>query len=86
MIRILLSEALGRRRWTQVDLVRATGIRPATINELYHELAERVSLEQLDLICEALDCRLDEILVQEPNKEPKVKRTRTGRKIDVSNK
>ena len=41
MIRILLSARLGELRWTQADLARATGIRPATINELYHELAER---------------------------------------------
>ncbi|WP_431603341.1 hypothetical protein [Anaerotruncus colihominis] len=27
-------------------------MRPNTIGELYHEFAERVSLEHLDLICE----------------------------------
>lgn len=45
MIRILLSTRLGERRWTQADLARATGIRPSTINDLYHEIAERVNLE-----------------------------------------
>ena len=54
MIRILLSRKLGEIRWTQAELARVTGIRPTTINELYHELAERVNLEHLDLICEAL--------------------------------
>ena len=43
MIKILLSKKLGELRLTQADLARATGIRPNTINELYHELAERVS-------------------------------------------
>lgn len=67
---------------TQADLARATGIRPNTINELYHELTERVNLEQLDLICEALDCELDELIVRVPNKEPAVVHTRQGtRKI-----
>ena len=56
MIRILLSTRLGERRWSQADLARATGIRPSTINDLYHEIAERVNLEHLDLICEALGC------------------------------
>lgn len=56
-------------RLTQADLARATGIRPNTINELYHELADRVNLEHLDLICEALDCELDELIVRVPNKE-----------------
>lgn len=47
MIRILLSTRLGERRWTQADLARATGIRPSTINDYYHEFAERVNLEHL---------------------------------------
>ncbi len=65
MIRILLSTRLGERRWTQSDLARKTGIRAATINELYHEMVERVNLEHLDLICEALDCDVSDILVRE---------------------
>ena len=69
MIRILLSRKLGELRWTQADLARKTGIRPSTINELYHEMAERVNLEHLDLICEALDCDLSEILVRVPSGE-----------------
>lgn len=73
MIRILLSRKLGELRWTQADLARATGIRPNTINELYHELTERISLEHLDLICEALDCDLSEILLYVPNTIPAVK-------------
>ena len=77
MIRILLSTRLGEQRWTQADLARATGIRPNTIGELYHECAERVSLEHLDLICEALDCEPSDLIVREPNNEVKVKR-RTG--------
>ncbi len=73
MIRILLSTRLGERRWTQADLARKTGIRPSTINELYHELAERVNLEHLDLICEALDCELSDLVVRVPSKEPAVR-------------
>ncbi len=80
MIRILLSRKLGELRWTQAELARATGIRPSTINDLYHEIAERVNLEHLDLICEALGCELDEILVRQPNSEPQVK-ARTGTSI-----
>ena len=78
MIRILLSIKLGEIRRTQADLARATGIRPNTINELYHELVDRVNLEHLDLICEALDCRLDELIVRVPNDKPKVIHTKNG--------
>lgn len=64
MIRVLLSARLGEKRLTQADLARMTGIRPATINELYHEIADRVSLEHLDLICQALDCDLSDLIVR----------------------
>lgn len=74
MIRILLSRKLGELRWTQADLARATGIRPSTINEYFHEFAERVSLDHLDLICEALDCDLSELLIRVENPELRVKR------------
>ena len=77
MIRIKPSALLGEKKMTQADLARITGIRPSTINELYHELAERVKLEHIDLICEALGCELDELIVREPNREPRTK-TRIG--------
>ena len=80
MIRILLSTRLGERRWTQADLARATGIRPSTINDLYHEIAERVNLEHLDLICEALGCDLSDLIVREDNPDVRVK-LRTGAEI-----
>lgn len=67
MIRILLSRKLGELRWTQADLARKTGIRANTINDLYHEMADRINLEHLDLICEALGCDLEEILTRTPN-------------------
>ena len=73
MIRILLSTRLGERRWTQADLARATGIRPNTVGELYHELAERINLEHIDLspsrkngasaLSQALRLRLDYLLL-----------------------
>ena len=84
MIRILLSTKLGELRWTQAELARATGIRPNTINELYHELVERVNLEHLDLICEALHCELDELIVRVPDETPKVLHTKNGSLISSS--
>ena len=78
-VRILLSTKLGELRWTQADLARKTGIRPTTINEMYHEISDRVSLDHVDLICEALDCELSDILVRIPSEVPKLKnRSRVG--------
>jgi putative transcriptional regulator len=70
MMRIRLSRLLGDARMTQIDLARKTGIRPSTINEMYHELCERVNLEHIDLICEVLGCSLTDLLEYIPNTEP----------------
>lgn len=79
MIKITLSRKLGELRMNQAELARITNIRPTTISELYNEIAERVNLEHLDLICEALDCDITEIVVRVPNKEPKITHDRAGR-------
>ena len=76
MIRILLSTRLGERRMPRVCGKKVTVIRSQTINELYHDFAERVSLDDLDLICEALDCDLEDLIVREPNIERRVKEVR----------
>lgn len=68
MIRIYLSRLLGERRMTQADLSRKTGIRAATINEIYNEFSERINLEHLDKICEVLGCELSELIQRVPDK------------------
>ena len=68
MIRIRLSILLGEKRWTQADLARRTGIRANTINDLYHELATRVTLEHLDKIYEVLGCDLCDLIKYVPPK------------------
>lgn len=81
MIRIHLSALLGKKRWTQAKLARVTGIRPSTISELYREMATRVTLDHFDLICEALDCTLEELVTFECNKIPKIERNHEGKPI-----
>ena len=62
MIKNHLSSILGERRWTRAKLARLTGIRSSTIGDLYNEMAERVSFDQLDRICEVLDCKVSDLL------------------------
>lgn len=81
MIRIRLSTKLGELRMTQADLARKTGIRPTTICDYYNEIAERMNLKHLDLICEALDCDISDLLVRE---EPRpIVRLRTGKQSQL---
>ncbi len=77
MIRILLSTRLGERRYSQAELSRKTRIRPSTINEYYWEIADRISLKHLDLICEVLQCDISDLLVRVPDEEYEI-RTKTG--------
>lgn len=64
MIKIMLAERLAERGLTQADLARATGIRAATINDLYHNRARQISIKNLNAICEALLCDLPDLLTQ----------------------
>ena len=51
-----LSRLLGEKR-----------MRAATINELYHDIARGISFEQLDRICEVLDCDISQLFEYIPN-------------------
>ncbi|MGL5438789.1 MAG: helix-turn-helix domain-containing protein [Filifactoraceae bacterium] len=69
MVRIKLSKLLGERRMTQKELSQKTGIRAATINELYHELVDRINLNHVNKICEVLNCDVQDLLEYIPSKK-----------------
>ena len=66
MIRIHLSAILGEKRMTQTDLAEKTGVRVATINDLYHEFAVRVNRDDLEQICLVLDVDLHDLIELAP--------------------
>ena len=72
MLRILLSIRLGEKKWKQADLARVTGIRPNTIHDLFNEFTDRVNLQQLEIICKALDCDLCDLIMEEEKIPPDV--------------
>ena len=75
MIRMKLSTILGDYALTQADLYRMTGIRKNTLGLYYKDFTDSLSLNHLDLICEALECKPCDLLEYEPNKEPRVEFT-----------
>ena len=83
MIRILLSVRLGELRMTQAELSRKSGVRQATINELYNEVTDRISLTEIFYICKALDCTMfdlfymDEKDPSDPKAVPAIPKQRT---------
>ena len=61
MIKINVSELMGRHKMSQKELAELTGIRPATISALYHEEIKRIEIAQINSLCTALKCTPGEL-------------------------
>ncbi len=65
MIKIKISELLGKHKMTQKDLAIKANIRHGTVGAMYHETIQRIDLRHLDNICRILQCNVSDILVYE---------------------
>jgi len=54
-MRIHFARLLGEHKKKITDVARDTGINRGTLTRLYHETAERVDLEVLQLLCDYFD-------------------------------
>ena len=73
MIRIKLSDLLGKHKMNQKTLSRLANIRPATVSKMYYEETKRIEISQINNICKALDCEVSELLEYIPDDEVKKK-------------
>lgn len=71
MIRIKLSEVLGRKKMTRKRLSELTNIRPNTIGDLYNEKVRKIDIDTLDRICTVLECDISDILEYQSDNEVK---------------
>lgn len=60
-IKIKISNLLGEHKMTMKQLSEITGIRPNTISNLYHEEVQRIELKQIEALCKAFGCRIEDI-------------------------
>lgn len=67
MIRIKLSELLGKQKMTQAALAKATNIRPATISKMYYEESKRLDISQLNRICNVFNCEISDLIEYVPD-------------------
>ena len=67
MIKIKLSDLLGKHKMTQKALAELTHIRPATISKMYYEETKRVDIQQLNNICQAFNCEIYDLLEYIPD-------------------
>ena len=63
MIKIKLSEILGKKKMTRKKLSELTGIRANTICDLYNEKVSRINLDSINRICAILDCNVSDLIV-----------------------
>lgn len=62
MIRIKLSELLGKNKMTRKALAELVNVRANTIGDLYNEKTKRVDLELINNICNVLECNLTDLI------------------------
>lgn len=58
---------LARKRMTQKRLAEITGIRPPTISKIYLGTIDRLPMDVLDRICQALDCQPGDLMEHIPD-------------------
>ena len=73
MIRIKISELLGKHKMSQAALARATSIRPATVSKMYYEESKRLDISQLNRICNVFNCEISDLLEYIPDDKHKSK-------------
>ena len=62
MIKIKLSEQLGKRRISRRELAQLIGVRPNTIGDIYNDNVKRLDISTLNKICMVLNCDISDIL------------------------
>lgn len=67
MIKIKLSEIMGRKRIRPVELAKITGLSKTTIHKLYYEKSANLGVETLNKLCKALDCKISDLLEYIPD-------------------
>ena len=69
MIKIKLSDLLGKNKMTQKSLAEIAHIRPATVSKMYYEEVKRIDINHLNNICKAFNCEISELLEYVPDEE-----------------
>ena len=67
MIRIKLSEMLGKHKMTRKHLAELMDVRPNTIGDIYNEKVKKIDLEMLDKMCDIFNCSPADLLEHIPS-------------------
>ena len=67
MIKFSVKVMLAKRNMTQKELAERTGIRPPTVSAICLGTVKHLPIDALDKICEALDCKVEDIMEYLPS-------------------
>ena len=73
MIKIKLSDLLGKHKMNQKTISKLTNIRPATISKMYYEEIKRIDIKHIDSLCKAFNCEVSELFEYIPTPDDKDK-------------
>lgn len=74
MIKIKLSDLLGKHKMNQKTLSKLTNIRPATISKMYYEEVKRIDIKHINNICKAFECEISDLFEYIPDDSDKKKK------------
>jgi len=70
MIKIRLSRVMGEKRISIAELSRMTKLHRNGITKIYNEETDGIKFETLNIICNALNCKLEDIIEYIPDDDP----------------
>jgi len=79
MIKIKVSDLMGKHKMNRKTLAELSGIHPTTVRALYRETLTRIDLETLNRLCETFDCEISDILEYIPDDDHPSRRETTVR-------
>ena len=74
MVKIKLSDLLGKHKMNQKTLSKLTNIRPATISKMYYEEVKRIDVRHINNICKAFDCEISDLFEYIPDNSDEKKK------------
>ena len=60
-VKMKISDLLGKHKMSMKQLSDLTGIRQNTISNLYYEEAKRIEFAQMERLCQAFSCRIEDL-------------------------
>lgn len=67
MIKNKLSELMGKKRLNMAELARMAKLSHVAVFKIYHDKNKSISLETLNKLCWALECKIEDIIEYIPD-------------------